>query len=66
MEEIAAVSGKRRSPLPESSSNGVERISDQRVSGGGEVNADLVGSSGLDGDLQKAGIGAPLHQPNPA
>ena len=66
MEEIAAISGKCRFRPPESSSSGVEGIADQRVSGGGKMNAHLVRPTGLDDDLQKAGIDPPLHQANPA
>jgi hypothetical protein len=48
MEKIAAISGKCIASVHQTSPRRIERIAHQRVPRGSKMNADLVGSSGLD------------------
>ena len=54
VQKIAAVAGKRAAAEPWETSAPIERITDQRMTGCREVNADLMRTSGLDPHLDQA------------
>jgi|WetSurMetagenome_2_1015567.scaffolds.fasta_scaffold37936_2 hypothetical protein len=65
MKEIAAISGKCVASIQQSSPRRIERIARKRVPRGGKMNADLVGSSGLNQHLQEGGIATALKDADP-
>jgi len=60
VEVIAAVTRQGGAVGVRDAANWIERIAYEGMSGSGKVNADLVGSAGLDSDGNYGGVGVAL------
>jgi len=66
MEPITKISRERLPRFIDPPTGSIERISQKRMPGSGQVNPNLVRSPGFDPDLHERGIGAALQDAGPA